>query len=134
MPRGATKSEMRQRPQAAQHRLNDAAERGRRIQEIYGNGERVPMGSDNRVNRGGSWRTNARNCRAANRDRDDPANRNDNLGFRPALSPSSAREAGSTDPACEHKDGQIRFLGPPGPNLAGSPGQVALQPRSMGSD
>jgi hypothetical protein len=36
----------------------------------------------NRVNRGGSWNNNASNVRAANRNNDDPANRNNNLGFR----------------------------------------------------
>lgn len=37
-----------------------------------------------RVIRGGSWNSNARNVRAANRNANDPANRNDNLGFRVA--------------------------------------------------
>jgi len=50
-------------------------------------GER-PQAS-NRVNRGGSWNNNARNCRSANRNRNTPTNRNNNLGFRVAL--SSAR-------------------------------------------
>jgi hypothetical protein len=36
----------------------------------------------NRVNRGGSWNNNAVNCRSANRNRNSPGNRNDNLGFR----------------------------------------------------
>lgn len=36
----------------------------------------------NRVNRGGSWNSNARNVRAANRNWNTPGNRNDNLGFR----------------------------------------------------
>ncbi len=37
----------------------------------------------NRVNRGGSWRNDdASNFRGANRNRNDPANRNDNQGFR----------------------------------------------------
>jgi len=35
-----------------------------------------------RVIRGGSWNNNARNVRAANRNQNDPDNRNDNLGFR----------------------------------------------------
>ncbi len=57
-----------------------------------------PEGS-NRVNRGGGWNNNARNCRSANRNRNTPANRNNNLGFRLAL--SSARLAGMppADPA-----------------------------------
>ncbi|MCP4655927.1 MAG: SUMF1/EgtB/PvdO family nonheme iron enzyme [bacterium] len=36
----------------------------------------------NRVIRGGSWINNARNCRAANRNRNAPGNRNDNVGLR----------------------------------------------------
>ena len=35
-----------------------------------------------RVNRGGSWNNNARNCRASNRNNNSPGNRNNNLGFR----------------------------------------------------
>ncbi len=48
-------------------------------------GER-PTGSD-RVIRGGSWNNNGQNCRAANRNRNAPANRNNNLGFRLARTP-----------------------------------------------
>jgi len=40
----------------------------------------------NRVNRGGSWNNDARNCRSANRNNDTPENRNNNLGFRVASS------------------------------------------------
>ena len=36
----------------------------------------------NRVYRGGSWNSNARNVRAANRNANPPDNRNSNLGFR----------------------------------------------------
>ncbi len=55
----------------------------------------VACGS-NRVNRGGSWNNSADNCRAANRNRNHPSNRNDNLGFRPAKVPHQARrEAGA---------------------------------------
>ncbi|MBQ7177785.1 MAG: hypothetical protein IJS08_10260 [Victivallales bacterium] len=41
------------------------------------------------MNRGGSWNNNARNCRVANRNSNEPENRNNNLGFRVALAPSS---------------------------------------------
>ncbi|MFT5200459.1 MAG: hypothetical protein ACI87O_003138 [Planctomycetota bacterium] len=44
--------------------------------------ESGPESGENRVNRGGSWNTNGRNCRAANRNRNTPSNRNNNLGFR----------------------------------------------------
>jgi formylglycine-generating enzyme required for sulfatase activity len=39
-------------------------------------------GAANRVIRGGSWANEARNVRAAYRNGNDPANRNDSLGFR----------------------------------------------------
>jgi len=42
------------------------------------------------VNRGGSWNNDADNARAANRNDNDPDNRNDNLGFRLA-SPGASR-------------------------------------------
>ena len=50
------------------------------------------MGS-NRVNRGGSWNNDARNCRSANRNRNDPENRNNNLGFRLARSSADRVDA-----------------------------------------
>ena len=53
----------------------------------------------NRVKRGGSWNNNARNCRAANRNRNNPGNRNNNLGFRLALSPAHrSRRMASAEP------------------------------------
>ena len=62
-----------------------------------------PKGS-NRVNRGGSWNNNAINCRAANRNNNNPTNRNDNLGFRsvlPPAQPGCRRAAGLTRrPSC----------------------------------
>ncbi|MGL5097609.1 MAG: SUMF1/EgtB/PvdO family nonheme iron enzyme [Planctomycetia bacterium] len=36
------------------------------------------------MNRGGSWNNNAQNSRSANRNRNTPDNRNNNLGFRVA--------------------------------------------------
>lgn len=36
----------------------------------------------NRVNRGGSWNNNAKNCRVSNRNNNSPDNRNNNIGFR----------------------------------------------------
>ncbi len=49
-----------------------------------------------RVMRGSSWNNNARNCRAANRNRNEPGNRNNNVGFRVALS-SARRISGQLD-------------------------------------
>lgn len=47
----------------------------------------------NRVNRGGAWNSNARNLRAANRNANEPGNRNDNLGFRLAGAQTLPRAA-----------------------------------------
>jgi hypothetical protein len=40
------------------------------------------------VIRGGSWNNNAINCRVANRNNDNPTNRNNNIGFRSVLPPA----------------------------------------------
>ncbi|MBN1467019.1 SUMF1/EgtB/PvdO family nonheme iron enzyme [candidate division KSB1 bacterium] len=40
------------------------------------------MVGSNRLLRGGSWNNNAQNCRSAYRNRDDPGNRDNNVGFR----------------------------------------------------
>ncbi len=48
-------------------------------------GAKVDNGS-NRVIRGGSWNNTARNCTATNRNRNHPANRNNDVGFRLASS------------------------------------------------
>lgn len=56
------------------------------------------MGAE-RVNRGGSWNSNARNVRAANRNGNSPDNRNDNLGFRLAREQKRSR-SNAPDPIC----------------------------------
>jgi len=42
------------------------------------------------VIRGGSWNNNGSNCRASNRNRNEPSNRNNNLGVRLAAAPPAA--------------------------------------------
>ncbi len=53
------------------------------------------LGAD-RVIRGGAWNNDARNVRAANRNANDPSNRNNFLGFR--LARALARLDGRTGP------------------------------------
>ncbi|MEI6150168.1 MAG: reverse transcriptase domain-containing protein [bacterium] len=57
-------------------------------------GEGAASGS-NRVKRGGSWNNNARNCRSANRNSNDPNNRNNNNGFRLSSTMCAPGHAGS---------------------------------------
>ena len=52
----------------------------------------------NRVNRGGSFNNPATNARSANRNNNDPENRNNNLGVRP--SKVSHRPIAAATPAC----------------------------------
>ncbi|MGE0822243.1 MAG: SUMF1/EgtB/PvdO family nonheme iron enzyme [Candidatus Binatia bacterium] len=44
--------------------------------------ERVPGTHDARSLRGGSWNNQPQNARASNRNRNEPGNRNDNIGLR----------------------------------------------------
>jgi len=44
-----------------------------------------------RVLRGGSWNNNARNCRSANRNRNNPDDRNNNIGFRLASASAACK-------------------------------------------
>ncbi|WP_090330432.1 SUMF1/EgtB/PvdO family nonheme iron enzyme [Nitrosomonas sp. Nm51] len=52
-------------------------------------GDRSASGAG-RVIRGGSWNNNGRNVRSANRNRNSPDKRNNNLGFRLALAQHAA--------------------------------------------
>jgi hypothetical protein len=73
---------------AAFTRQAGAAGDGFRLRAWTGFRDAIHTGA-NRVNRGGSWNNNASNCRAANRNRNEPGNRNNNLGFRVALAPAA---------------------------------------------
>ncbi|MBX2926630.1 MAG: SUMF1/EgtB/PvdO family nonheme iron enzyme [Saprospiraceae bacterium] len=44
--------------------------------------------------RGGSWNNNTENCRTANRNRNNPDNRNNNVGFRLVFVPQLMSKAG----------------------------------------
>jgi hypothetical protein len=56
----------------------------------------------NRVLRGGSWNNNPQNLRSANRNRNNPDNRNNNIGFRVA-STLTARVFAFTDAGREQR-------------------------------
>jgi hypothetical protein len=56
--------------------------RGGRSRVDYKHRGVLSEGGSNRVNRGGTWNNPARNCRSANRNNNEPGNRNNNLGFR----------------------------------------------------
>ena len=45
----------------------------------------IAIAGADRVLRGGSWNNNGRNVRSANRNRNEPDNRNNNVGFRLSL-------------------------------------------------
>ena len=74
-------------------------------------GWRSKTGAD-RVIRGGSWNNNARNCRSAYRNRNEPDNRNNNLGFRCARAHDRTGRSGPEQTA-------IPGVGPPSPKPKG---------------
>ncbi|PZN81638.1 MAG: hypothetical protein DM484_08010 [Candidatus Methylumidiphilus alinenensis] len=65
-----------------------------------------------RVVRGGSWNNNARNCRSAYRNNNDPDNRNNNTGFRCARAHD---QAGRLEP----EQAAIHGVGSPSPKPKG---------------
>jgi hypothetical protein len=56
---------------------------------------RVVIAGDERVLRGGSWNNNGRNARCANRNGNEPDNRNQNIGFR--FAPAQASQVATHD-------------------------------------
>ncbi|MDD8044469.1 MAG: SUMF1/EgtB/PvdO family nonheme iron enzyme [Verrucomicrobiota bacterium] len=73
------------------------------------------MSGNNRVKRGGSWNNNARNCRVANRNNNNPDNSNNNLGFRLA---STIHGKAGTVPftlACVSQKAGTKTIEPAGP-------------------
>jgi hypothetical protein len=88
----------------------------------------------NRVNRGGSWNSNARNVRAANRNANTRGNRNDNLGFRLAGAQTQARaecNGSAPDQTAVATGGVCRRRTPTGPRRASSGSGCAVE-RSPG--
>ena len=79
----------------------------------------------NRVNRGGSWINNARNCRASNRNNNPPGNRNNNLGFR-LLSTRRRQGARFTDRA------RVPGPSPGGSSCSGEQPDEQQQPAASG--
>ena len=94
--------------------------------------------ASNRVNRGGSWNNNAGNCRAANRNRNTPANRNNNLGFRLARSSAARRSCSRRNRPLsvpvQALAGRNRIQWPPGAgsraNAPGGPFSLTTAPRA----
>ncbi|RDE49989.1 MAG: hypothetical protein DVS81_13600 [Candidatus Accumulibacter meliphilus] len=62
---------------------------------VAGAAERAVIAGDSRVLRGGSWNNNGRNARCANRNRNEPDNRNQNIGFR--FAPAQASQVATLD-------------------------------------
>ena len=65
-----------------------------------------PASGEHRVLRGGSWNNNQDNARCANRNRNNPNNRNNNIGFRCARSISTGKlSSASAGPECRPPTG-----------------------------
>ncbi len=71
--------------------------------------------------RGGSWNNEPRNCRSANRNRNEPEERNNNLGFRVARAQRTWWIPRQTEPTAF----QSRCLSVPGKRLQARPVLVA---------
>jgi hypothetical protein len=62
------------------------------------------------VNRGGSWNNEAANCKSSNRNRNNPANRNDNNGLRLALNSNDPKAGWLVADALGFRMEQFVFL------------------------
>ncbi|MBW4493815.1 MAG: hypothetical protein KME26_12160 [Oscillatoria princeps RMCB-10] len=60
------------------------------------------------MQRGGSWNNNPRNCRAANRNRNEPEIRNDNIGFRAVVSLLSTLQCESRRMGIRRESGRVQ--------------------------
>ncbi len=87
----------------------------------------MAVSGSNRVKRGGNWNNNARNCRSANRNNNNPDNRNNNIGFR-LLSTIRRRKVWFTDRNCARK-----ALSRPSSRPAGFCGQTGHGVPAFGS-
>lgn len=88
-----------------------------------------------RVLRGGSWNNNGRNARSANRNRNEPDNRNDNIGFRLALARTSADASfDQTDilsAIVRQKENALRCVSSPVRSPARKPAEAAPKTRTI---
>jgi len=82
--------------------LRQAVLRGRQEEEEAGRraASRARTGQPLQVVRGGSWNNNAINARVANRNNNNPSNRNNNIGFRLALSSGDSAGERNRTGAC----------------------------------
>jgi hypothetical protein len=74
--------------------------------------------SAERVIRGGSWNNPAQNCRSAYRNRNDPDNRNDNIGFRCARAHDCASRRGPEQTVARLSRKRLQNQMPPGALVA----------------
>ena len=70
------------------------------------------------MNRGGSWNNQPANVRCANRDRNEPGNTNDNLGFRLSSTDKPAESAIFKKVGTVYLSVQVRYPDDP-PNFIG---------------
>lgn len=83
-----------------------------------------------RVLRGGSWNNNARNVRCACRNQNQPDNRNDNIGFRPARAHDWTGQSEPEQTAVPARP--LAVAKQNGPRCVSSPGWIPRETPSVG--